>query len=126
MPFTYIIKCKDETYYTGIAKDIYSRMAEHLSKSDKCAKYTKARGVKSLEILWETKSLSNAAKLEFRIKKLTRAEKKELIENPGKFSVFFAGKLEVEEYELKKDVSIQSIHKSPFVQEKQKKQNNIF
>ncbi|SHI74928.1 GIY-YIG nuclease family protein [Parasporobacterium paucivorans] len=98
MAYTYIIKCRDDTYYTGIAKDIYNRMEEHWTKSKKCAKYTRAKGIKSLEILWESKSISDAAKLETQIKKLTRLKKIELIMNPDRFEKYFGQKLDCANY----------------------------
>lgn len=82
MVYVYIIKCNDNTLYTGIAKDINKRMKEHYFKLKNCAKYTRARDVVSLEALWETESLSDAAKLEFFIKKLKRNKKEEIIHNP--------------------------------------------
>ena len=38
----YILKCSDNTLYTGITKDIERRMAEHENGTG--AKYTKGRG----------------------------------------------------------------------------------
>ncbi len=42
MYHVYIVKCSDNTYYTGIAKDIQKRLEEH-NHSPKGAKYTKAK-----------------------------------------------------------------------------------
>ena len=40
--FVYILKCSDNTLYTGITTDIERRIKEHNS-SNKGAKYTKTR-----------------------------------------------------------------------------------
>ena len=42
MFYTYIIRCKDNTLYTGYTTDIERRMKEH--KSGINSKYTKAKG----------------------------------------------------------------------------------
>ena len=39
----YIVRCADDTYYTGIAADVARRIAEHES-SPRGAKYLKGRG----------------------------------------------------------------------------------
>ncbi len=76
--FVYILKCCDETLYTGITTDITRRVEEHNS-SQKGAKYTKLR--RPVELVYSEKSedRSSASKREYAIKKLTRKEKLELI-----------------------------------------------
>ena len=78
MWYVYIVKCKDKTFYTGIAKDIERRVGEHNS-SDLGAKYT--RGRRPVQIVYSAKFInrSEALKEECRIKKLSRKEKKEII-----------------------------------------------
>ena len=41
MNYTYIVKCSDETFYTGWTNDLKKRIEMH--NSGKGAKYTKAR-----------------------------------------------------------------------------------
>ena len=75
--YVYIIKCADDTYYTGWTTNIEKRIKAHNNGNG--AKYTKSRRPVSLvyfEIL-ETKSL--ALKREYAIKQLTRKQKEELI-----------------------------------------------
>ena len=76
--FVYILKCADETLYTGITTDIERRVEEHNS-SDKGAKYTKLR--RPVELVYSEKSenRSTASKREYVIKKFSRAQKLELI-----------------------------------------------
>jgi putative endonuclease len=99
MAYIYMVRCEDESIYTGIAKDLGQRMREHYYKKKPGAKYTKSRQVKSLEMVWETDSWSHAAMLEHRIKRLKRPKKEELIRNPEKVQAFFPGELEEIPYE---------------------------
>ena len=79
MWFVYILKCSDNTYYTGITTDIDRRLIEHNTSSDKAARYTRTR--RPVEIIYESSFLtkSEASKEEYRIKKLTRKHKENLI-----------------------------------------------
>ena len=74
MYHVYIVKCSDNTYYTGIAKDIQKRLNEH-NHSNKGAKYTKAR--RPVELVYKEfcEDRSSASKREYAIKKLSREEK---------------------------------------------------
>jgi len=75
----YILKCADGTLYTGIARDLDSRVARH--ETGLGAKYTRGRG--PYEILYtETHAGKGAAlKREAAIKSLRRAEKLKLAIN---------------------------------------------
>ena len=77
--FVYILECNDGSLYTGITKDIAKRLDEH-NHSDKGAKYTKAR--RPVKLLYKESSLdrSTASKREYKIKKLTRLKKLQLIQ----------------------------------------------
>jgi len=76
--FVYILRCSDDTLYTGITTDVQRRVSEHNS-SEKGAKYTKIR--RPVEVVYseESESRSSASKREYEIKKLKRREKMELI-----------------------------------------------
>ena len=76
--FVYIVKCSDNTLYTGIATDIQRRVNEH-NNSDKGAKYTKSRRPVYLLYSEASENRSSASKRESEIKKLSRAKKFELI-----------------------------------------------
>lgn len=89
--FVYILKCTDESYYTGIASDIERRLKQHLGLIKGGAKFTtRLRKVKCLVALWEDCSNEYARKLEYRLKKnLSHSDKKMLCENFDiKFSEF--------------------------------------
>jgi len=76
--FIYMVLCADKTLYTGITTDLKRRIAEHNS-SDKGAKYTKARRPVTLVYSEEHLDRSSASKREHRIKKMSRKDKKILI-----------------------------------------------
>ncbi len=79
MYFVYIVKCADETFYTGIATELERRIDEHNS-SEKGAKYTRVRRPVSLVYSEEYPDRSSASKREYQIKKkMSRAEKLQLI-----------------------------------------------
>jgi len=74
----YILRCRGRSLYTGISTDVQRRFGEHISGGRTAAKYTKSFSSIELafEILIGTRSL--AAKIEYRIKRLSR-QKKEFI-----------------------------------------------
>ncbi len=77
--YIYILRCMDESLYTGIAKDVERRFEEHKSKGKKCAKYTRTHDVKKIESVWKTDNKKNASKLEYYIKKLNKLQKEDII-----------------------------------------------
>lgn len=79
MYYTYMIRCADNSIYTGITTDIERRIEEHKNKTKECAKYTKNHNFKNLEALWISNNRILASKLEYHIKHLTKKEKEELI-----------------------------------------------
>lgn len=81
MYYVYMIRCKDNSIYTGITTDIERRFKEHLEKDKKCAKYTMTHTVSKIESAWITEDKVSASKLEYHIKKLTKAKKEQLIKN---------------------------------------------
>jgi putative endonuclease len=79
MYYVYIVKCADDTLYTGIATELTRRIDEHNS-SDKGAKYTRVRRPVELVYSEEYPDRSSASKREYVIKKtMTRKEKLKLI-----------------------------------------------
>ncbi|MBI4132953.1 MAG: GIY-YIG nuclease family protein [Candidatus Sungbacteria bacterium] len=78
MYYLYILKCADTTLYTGIARDLEKRIAEH-NTDTLGAKYTRSRRPVKLAYSRRFKSRANAQKEEARIKALSRKEKLVLI-----------------------------------------------
>lgn len=79
MYYIYMLRCKDDSIYTGITTNLENRMNEHFNKTEKCAKYTFIHIATKLESAWETENRQLASKLEYHIKKLNRNKKEELI-----------------------------------------------
>ncbi len=78
--FIYILRCFDNTLYTGIARDYINRYEKHINGTG--AKYTKYHIPKKIEKVWRINGRSKASKVEAYIKKLSKSKKEDLIENP--------------------------------------------
>ena len=78
MNYTYIVKCSDETFYTGWTNDLEKRIEMH--NSGKGAKYTKARLPVELVYYEAFDTKEEAMSREWHIKRLSRKEKQKLIE----------------------------------------------
>ena len=81
--FVYILKCSDNTYYTGITKNITRRIIEH--GTNKGAKYTRQRGPFKLVYKASFQNRSSASKEEHRIKSLPLHEKLKLFKSGAVF-----------------------------------------
>ena len=76
--YLYILRCGDDTLYTGITTDVQRRLADH--RAGKGAKYTRGRA--PLELVYEEKcgTHSDALRREYAVKALPRAEKEKLFQ----------------------------------------------
>ncbi len=79
MNYTYILKCSDNTLYTGWTKNLEKRIKDH--NDGKGAKYTKARRPVELVYYEIFKTKEDAMKREYAIKQLTRTQKMLLIQD---------------------------------------------
>ncbi len=77
MNYVYILKCRDNTLYTGWTTDLDNRLKVH--NEGKGAKYTRGRIPCELLYFEEFENKSDALKREAQIKKLTKDKKLELI-----------------------------------------------
>jgi putative endonuclease len=84
--FVYVVRCRDGTLYTGIAKDVAARIAEH--ESGMGAKYTRGRGPFVLCAKRRCQTKSAALKLELAVKALTREEKERRVTTTRRLGVF--------------------------------------
>jgi len=75
--YTYILECKDGTYYTGWTNNLEKRLNVH--NEGRGAKYTKARLPVSLIYYEEFQTKEEAMRREYAIKHMTRSEKENLI-----------------------------------------------
>ncbi|MCP4979936.1 MAG: GIY-YIG nuclease family protein [Gammaproteobacteria bacterium] len=76
----YIIEASDASLYTGITTDVERRFDEHLN-CQKGAKYFNGRRPLRVVYREEGHTRSSASRREAEIKKLTRSEKQNLINN---------------------------------------------
>lgn len=74
----YILRCRNNTLYTGITDNIERRLKEHNTK--KGGRYTSTFG--PVELMWQEHhpDRSSAMKREYQIKRWTRRKKEALIE----------------------------------------------
>ena len=91
MYYTYMIRCEDNSIYTGMTNNIKDRFIKHIS--GKGAKYTKSHKVEKLEAVWRCKEKSLACKLEYYIKELTKQQKETLIKGE-KLNTYLKGKID--------------------------------
>ena len=98
MAYIYMVRCQDRSLYTGIARDVGKRMREHYYRKKSGAKYTKSRQVTALEMVWQTETWSEAARLEYQIKQLRKPQKEALIRRPEQVMALFGEKLQNAHY----------------------------
>ena len=75
--YLYILRCGDNTLYTGITTDVEKRLEAH--RSGKGAKYTRGREPLTLVYQESCGTHSQALKRELEVKALSRKEKLRLI-----------------------------------------------
>lgn len=112
MYYTYMLRCTDNSIYTGITSDLERRMLEHFSQNEKAAKYTKFHKAQKLELAWISEDIKLSAKLEYHIKKrLTKKQKEELIKNYKLLKKFSFEKIDVSNYKKVRKNIIDKINK---------------
>ena len=79
MHYVYIVRCSDNTLYTGWTNTLLARIEAH--NNNKGAKYTRGRGPVRLVYLEVFEEKGDALKREKAIKKLSRKKKLELIKS---------------------------------------------
>jgi len=75
----YILYCADGSLYTGIACDVEGRLAEH-SSGKRGAKYLRGRSPFKLVFQHAVGDRSSAQRVEYRVKRLSKSAKLDLIE----------------------------------------------
>lgn len=73
----YILECFDDTLYVGITNNLEKRIKDHNSDNSR-TKYTRSRRPIKLLKSFECENKSEALKLEYKIKKMSRQEKLKL------------------------------------------------
>ena len=75
----YLLRCSDNSLYTGITRDLSRRLDEHNHNNRLASAYTRAR--RPVRLVYQESFLdrSSATMREIAIKKMTKAEKEQLI-----------------------------------------------
>ena len=73
----YIARCSDGSLYTGIARDVLTRIAAH--NAGRGARYTRGRGPLEVCVQRRCGSKGDALRLEWAVKQLPRPEKETLL-----------------------------------------------
>ena len=79
MNYTYILKCRDGSLYTGWTNDIEKRVIAH--NGGRGAKYTRSRRPVELVYYEEFGTKEEAMRREYAIKHMSRQKKEILIQN---------------------------------------------
>ncbi|WP_229120677.1 GIY-YIG nuclease family protein [Halapricum desulfuricans] len=74
----YVLRCADDTFYTGYTTDVERRVEEH--QAGQGAKYTRGRTPVELLHVESYETRSEAMSREYEIKQLSRADKERLVD----------------------------------------------
>ena len=77
--YVYVLRCADNSLYTGVALDVNKRLDEHNGVTKNGAKYTHARRPVELVYQEPADSRSEACKREYVIRNLKKPQKEKLI-----------------------------------------------
>ena len=77
MWYVYILECADDTFYTGVTRDLAARVREHNAGDG--ARYTRAR--RPVRLIYSEKAPDRGAaqSREYSIKQLSRTQKSRLV-----------------------------------------------
>ncbi len=85
----YLLRCGDGSLYAGVTNDLRARVAAHRGRAGarRGAKYTRSRG--PLRVVWKQAAAdrSEAQRIEWRLKRLTRAAKLALVRRRGRVTL---------------------------------------
>ena len=87
MYYVYILRCCDGSLYSGIATDPKRRFRQHAGELSGGAKYTAFHPPLRFEAIWSAPDRAIASKLEYRLKRLTHAQKERLISGSAAESI---------------------------------------
>ncbi len=83
MWYLYVLRCRDNSFYTGITTDVARRVAEH--QAGVGARYTRAHLPVELLAAWQYPNRSVATRVEHRFKTLTHQAKATWVEGRQPF-----------------------------------------
>jgi putative endonuclease len=75
----YILRCSDNSLYTGITRDLTRRLDEHNNNNRLASAYTRSR--RPVKVIYQEvhTDRSSASKREAKIKNMTKADKEKLV-----------------------------------------------
>ena len=77
--YLYMVRCRNNSLYTGITTDVKRRFTEHTVQKNKCAKYLRGKAPLVLVYVDLVGSYSVALTLERYVKRLSKSAKEKLI-----------------------------------------------
>lgn len=81
--WVYLLRCADDTFYVGIARDLRARLREHNGELRGGARYTRGRRPVALHAAYPCADRRTATRLEWRVKRLPRTTKAAILATPG-------------------------------------------
>jgi putative endonuclease len=82
--YVYVARCRDDTLYCGIARDVAARIAAHDAGTG--ARSTRGRGPLTVVLVRRCRDKAGALRLEYAIKQLSRAAKQALLAEPARLA----------------------------------------
>jgi putative endonuclease len=78
--YVYIVRCRDDSLYTGVARDLQQRLSQH-NQGKRGARYTRSRRPVELVYQETAPDRSTAQRREYQIKQLSAQQKRTLIQS---------------------------------------------
>jgi putative endonuclease len=75
----YMIRCADNSLYTGITIDVDRRFSEHQAQGKKSAKYLRGKGPLELVFTTPVGTKSEASRMEVRVKQCSKRLKERIV-----------------------------------------------
>lgn len=98
MYYVYMIRCIDKSIYTGITTHPQRRFQEHLIGHKKAAKYTRTHPVVKFVAKWTCDNRQQASQLEYWLKKLSKKQKENIIQDDKYFALYLDQHIQREFY----------------------------
>lgn len=96
-----MLRCKDNSLYTGITNHLEKRFHQHCSLSKQAAKYTRSHPVLYIAAYWICDDKREAMRLEYWLKTLNKQKKEHIILNNDYLFVYLKSRLDLSVYERK-------------------------
>ena len=77
--YVYLVRCNDDSLYTGVTTDVTRRFQEHQAQGKKTAKYLRGKQPLSLVYVVAVESKRKALQLEHTIKEMAKCKKEAML-----------------------------------------------